>query len=592
MNPLELLAGNKQRMNPLMRSHTAQVGTTLKVWVGTWNMGNAEPKLEELKQWLPTSETDEAMYDLVVLGVQESTFIPTSEGRSSVNKKIRRESVKFVGELDAAKLQEAIKKEQEEHGAEDGNADNCFQLQVGINDDDQREELEAMGRAIINNCSNSGSPISGRSRSLSDTRRGSKIIKDEDVDMLKEETTYAEQSAKSMQLFDAMVQATLGFHYRKACSESLGPMKLRLFMNVAHKGRLHNIHKHTEATGLFHLLPNKGGILISVTIDGLKLCLISAHLNAQHDNLKANPYARNDDVSQIFRSKQKWGIPTLPVYMQHHHTIFMGDLNYRIDLRDGFNNKSPKIDYDRVLNENHKLKHGVKKHTGVAGSEEEHSSRFAKKDTDRSIAPAEEWNLVNDFVRKNESSNEKASADEYKTLLKYDELKAHIGAGLVFENFREGEINFPPTFKCEIGAAGFKYTEQKHRTPSYCDRILFSSCPGFENDIEQLTLNACPGTTTSDHKPSFATFSIGIPEKVKFLDHSVARLKITNLDIINLKNGGKDLFFRFYSTPSGLFKEIKVGRAKSEVPRSDKFFPSVPIDNSQIPVRSILQFSG
>ena len=76
-------------MNPPMRSHTAQVGTTLKVWIGTWNMGNAEPKLEELKQWLPRSETDEAMYDLVVLGVQESTFTPTAEGRSSVNKRIR-----------------------------------------------------------------------------------------------------------------------------------------------------------------------------------------------------------------------------------------------------------------------------------------------------------------------------------------------------------------------------------------------------------------------------------------------------------------------------------------------------------------------
>ena len=87
MNPLDLLPGNKQHMNPLMRSHTAQVGTTLKVWVGTWNMGNAEPKLEELKQWLPSSETDEAMYDLVVLGVQESTFTPTSEGRSSVNRR-------------------------------------------------------------------------------------------------------------------------------------------------------------------------------------------------------------------------------------------------------------------------------------------------------------------------------------------------------------------------------------------------------------------------------------------------------------------------------------------------------------------------
>ena len=87
----------------MLRSSTAEVGSKLKVWVGTWNMGNTEPKLDELKQWLPNSDTDKAKYDLVVLGVQESTFVSSAEGRISVNKKIRRESVKFVGELDAAK---------------------------------------------------------------------------------------------------------------------------------------------------------------------------------------------------------------------------------------------------------------------------------------------------------------------------------------------------------------------------------------------------------------------------------------------------------------------------------------------------------
>ena len=36
-------------------------------------------------------------------------------------------------------------------------------------------------------------------------------------------------------------------------------------------------------------------------------------------------------------------------------------------------------------------------------------------------------------------------------LLKYDELNAHRNAGLVFTNFKEGKIRFPPTFKCEPG---------------------------------------------------------------------------------------------------------------------------------------------
>ena len=194
-------------------------------------------------------------------------------------------------------------------------------------------------------------------RGFSKKARGSKIIKDEDISGLLKETSHAEKVAKSMKIFDAMIQATLGFHYRTACSESLGPMKLRLFMNVAHKGRLHNVHKHTEATGLFHLLPNKRGYFNQCYDRWPKTLFCSAHLNAQHDNLKSNPYERNDDVTQIFRSKQKFDIPVLPVYMQHHHTIFMGDLNYRLDLRYGFNNEAPKIDYGKVLGENHRLRH-------------------------------------------------------------------------------------------------------------------------------------------------------------------------------------------------------------------------------------------
>jgi hypothetical protein len=596
-------------LNPLLRSTTAEVGSKLKVWVGTWNMGNAEPELDELKQWLPNSDTDKAKYDLVVLGVQESTFLSSAKGRISVNTQIRRESVKFVGELDAAKL-----KKQVNVANKGGRSGDNEEIQPIEHSEETRqkkqktpsEEVEDMVRELERNKDLDGTQATSSTkaknknketspallstptnvtRRFSKEARGSKIIKDEDISGLLEETSHAEKLAKSMKAFDAMIQATLGFHYRTACSENLGPMKLVLFMNVAHKGRLHNVHKHTEATGLFHLLPNKGGILISVTIDGLKLCFVSAHLNAQHDNLKSNPYERNDDVTQIFRSKQKFDIPVLPVYMQHHHTIFMGDLNYRLDLRCGFNNKAPKIDYGKVLGENHRLRHS---NLNNLPNDQDGVTKHSKKDSDRVIAPEKEWKLVNDFVENIEKNKHTIGKLEYCKkyiqLLKYDELNAHRNAGLVFTNFKEGEIRFPPTFKCELGVNSFKYTEHKHRTPSYCDRILFTSRPGFEDDISQTTLNACKESTTSDHKPSYSTFSIATPNKIKLLDHSVARLKISNLGIINLKGGDKDMFVRFYSSPNNLFKKMKVGKIKSEVPRTAIFFPSVPLDDSQIPI--------
>ena len=68
----------------------------------------------------------------------------------------------------------------------------------------------------------------------------------------------------------------------------------------------------------------------------------------------------------------------LPVYVQHHHTIFMGDLNYRLDLRNGFNNKAP-VDFNKVLGENHKLKHAKNNSTNNNNNKKQAS----KKDDDR-----------------------------------------------------------------------------------------------------------------------------------------------------------------------------------------------------------------
>ena len=65
------------------------------------------------------------------------------------------ESVKFVGELDAAKLQDEIKKRQEEYGAIGDANDDSFRLEMDIDDDEQRDELEAMGRSIGGDQSNS-----------------------------------------------------------------------------------------------------------------------------------------------------------------------------------------------------------------------------------------------------------------------------------------------------------------------------------------------------------------------------------------------------------------------------------------------------
>ena len=48
-------------------------------------------------------------------------------------------------------------------------------------------------------------------------------------------------------------------------------------------------------------------------------------------------------------------------------------------------------------------------------------------------------------------------------------------AGVVFQHLREGEINFPPTYKFDKGQSSpYAYdSSEKRRVPSWTDRIFF-----------------------------------------------------------------------------------------------------------------------
>jgi hypothetical protein len=89
--------------------------------------------------------------------------------------------------------------------------------------------------------------------------------------------------------------------------------------------------------------------------------------------------------------------------------------------------------------------------------------------------------------------------------MKHDQLIKEISSGSILSGFKEGKLNFKPTFKLELGSES--YTIEKQRTPSYCDRILCKSLPGTQ--IEQLYYKSVPSIGTSDHKPVISIYELG-----------------------------------------------------------------------------------
>lgn len=99
---------------------------------------------------------------------------------------------------------------------------------------------------------------------------------------------------------------------------------------------------------------------------------------------------------------------------------------------------------------------------------------------------------------------EKVQENKLKELWKYDQLKQVMKDELIFLDFTEGNLDFPPTYKFDAGTDVYD-TSSKKRKPAWCDRILWmchdDSFVGADLSIQPLSYTSHPAYTNSDHKP-------------------------------------------------------------------------------------------
>jgi hypothetical protein len=229
---------------------------------------------------------------------------------------------------------------------------------------------------------------------------------------------------------------------------SLWDIHALIFVRSDLRQRITNLSFCTEATGLAHVLGNKGGACVGFCIDNTtSFAFVTSHLAARASRLTQ----RQENFEDIIRGVRLDAHPQMKSIQFLHrcdYVLWFGDLNYRVNF-------------------------------GAHGTDEEFKSVLG---------------MVHNRM--------------YDQLLPHDQLRKEMGKNAVFLGFQEASINFAPTYRLVKGSA--EYSNKKNQNPSYTDRVLVRTAPGLKSKTKILEYQCCHDLMSSDHRPVKATVQLMI----------------------------------------------------------------------------------
>ena len=126
--------------------------------------------------------------------------------------------------------------------------------------------------------------------------------------------------------FFSSVQDALGTEYEVLEKVKLLEMKLIVCVRSELVADFTNIEKGVEATGVAHVVGNKGGLGIKVEYKGTSMVFLSCHLAAHMGHVED----RLSNVREIFRNL-RFGNTKIEMTAQFDYLFLFGDLNFRIE---------------------------------------------------------------------------------------------------------------------------------------------------------------------------------------------------------------------------------------------------------------------
>ncbi|CAO3567765.1 unnamed protein product [Mortierella alpina] len=160
------------------------------------------------------------------------------------------------------------------------------------------------------------------------------------------------------------IAESLGKGYQKVMSKQLVGLLIVMYAAVDHTKYIREVTAHSAGVGIMGMLGNKGGVSIRIRYKDSYLCFVGSHLAADTSQIDR----RNQDYQEIcrrltFPSTSSYDITKSPAgnaalaastkmvsIFDCDHTIWAGDLNYRIGLpEEQVKHHLKTDDYDALL---------------------------------------------------------------------------------------------------------------------------------------------------------------------------------------------------------------------------------------------------
>lgn len=267
--------------------------------------------------------------------------------------------------------------------------------------------------------------------------------------------------------------------YYMVSQKALVGLLICVFVKQSHRLRVKDVTATSVGVGVMGIAGNKGGVSVRLQFYDTTLCFICSHLAAHRENVTG----RNSDFANIYSK-----------------TIFdVGEQAIR-DLRRSGNLAEGVVGHGSV---------GVKSHDVV----------FWLGDLNYRI----DESMPTEVVLKN---SESGGIGELRSL---DQLNIERSAGRVFQEFEEGVLNFPPTYKYQPGTDMYEQRpEKKLRAPAWCDRILWRA--QVPSHVEQFTYNRSIRPNVSDHKAVYSTLRVTVKDVVREKREAIYKELLSLLD--------------------------------------------------------------